>query len=217
MRRPPVLPLWILTRFGVADDALSGDLVQEFAAGRSRTWLWRQSLAAVWLRAWRDVAAQPVRAIKSVTIGWALLLLLFWLFGDPMADGLAGLVFDWDRQLAYAGEQQWWPFWIAAGIVSYSVLALSGYAVAALSRRAPALLLVYVTTIEMGLVISAVAIAVLTARWGQVPVPHLLFYFVSVGLPHHLFRAGFLLAPLLALLGGLAAGRASDRRPQIVV
>jgi hypothetical protein len=39
-----------------------------------------------------------------------------------------------------------------------------------------------------------------------VPVPHTLFYLVSVSLPHH-WRSGLLLAPVVTLLGGIVGGR----------
>jgi hypothetical protein len=198
-------------RLGPADEALVGDLVQEFEAGRSRGWFWRQVLAAVWHGAWRGLTMDPVRAIKSVTAAWAVLVLLFWLLGDAAANGLAGLLWGWERQRAYAGQQAWWPFWICASFVSYSGFALSGWLIARLNRRNPAILLAHAASILLALVGSSVMIEVLTARWGRVPLPHALFYVFSVALPYF-WRAGLLLAPLATLLGGLAAGRMPSTR-----
>jgi hypothetical protein len=47
MKRPPSIALWILERCtpGGCDPALSGDLWEEFAGGRTRAWYWRQSLS----------------------------------------------------------------------------------------------------------------------------------------------------------------------------
>jgi hypothetical protein len=61
------------------------------------------------------------------------------------------------------------------------------------------------------LVASAVALEILMRR-GPVPVPHPLFYFVSVTLAYQ-WRTGFLLVPLLMLLAG--AGAQGTRRPVI--
>ena len=52
MARPP-LALWLLERFDShgTREALIGDLVEEFAQGRSRFWVWRQVLALCGLAA----------------------------------------------------------------------------------------------------------------------------------------------------------------------
>ncbi|HJR58670.1 MAG TPA: hypothetical protein VJ813_04710 [Vicinamibacterales bacterium] len=43
---PPRFAMWLLGRFAPGDEALEGDLLEEFAVRRSRWWLWRQVLAA---------------------------------------------------------------------------------------------------------------------------------------------------------------------------
>jgi hypothetical protein len=56
---------------------------------------------------------------------------------------------------------------------------------------------------------SALVLEVLMRR-GPVPVPHPLFYLVSVTLPYH-WRTGFLFVPFLMLLSGSAGRRALIR------
>jgi hypothetical protein len=55
MRRtePPPLATWILEHGipGSHDEALAGDLLEEFRSGRSDGWFWRQALAA-WFVGW---------------------------------------------------------------------------------------------------------------------------------------------------------------------
>src|SRR4030095_3295610 len=47
----------------------------------------------------------------DVATGGATTLLLFFILGDRVASGLAGWIWDWDRQTAYQTDV-WWPFWI---------------------------------------------------------------------------------------------------------
>ena len=46
-RRPPRPAVWLLTQCLPEDDPLTGDLVEDFTAGRSAVWFWRQALVAV--------------------------------------------------------------------------------------------------------------------------------------------------------------------------
>ncbi|HUN83395.1 MAG TPA: hypothetical protein VMU48_03410 [Terracidiphilus sp.] len=48
-RNPPRVATWILEHFALADrnEALAGDLLEEFRAGRSNRWYWRQVVSAI--------------------------------------------------------------------------------------------------------------------------------------------------------------------------
>jgi hypothetical protein len=61
---PPRLALSLLSRWLPDDDPLTGDLVEEFAAGRSRAWFWRQTWSALGA-AW-DRPRAGVRPLKLV-------------------------------------------------------------------------------------------------------------------------------------------------------
>ena len=73
------------------------------------------------------------------------------------------------------------------------------------------MLIAYAASMLLVLAASAVVIEVLTRRNGGVPVPHTLFYVVSVGLPYH-WRSGLLLAPMVILLAGLIGSPRSSFR-----
>lgn len=61
---------------GCANDALQGDLVEEYGRGRSRAWYWRQVLIAIAVGFSANVVAHKLLALRAVTTGWAVLYLL---------------------------------------------------------------------------------------------------------------------------------------------
>jgi hypothetical protein len=204
MRKPPALATGLLVRLGPQDDSFVGDLVEAYGAGRSRTWYWRQVLAAIALTATHQAGATPVRTTLTVAAGWATLLLLFAVLGDGVAESIAGWIWGWNRQLAYQNDV-WWPFAIVGTVVSYSGFASSAIVVARLRRQRPGPMLVaYSASLLLVLAASALAIEILTRVNGRVPVPHALFYVISVALPYQ-WRSGLVLAPLVVLAAGLAA------------
>ena len=203
MNEPPALAMAILRRLGPQQDALAGDLLEEYAAGRSKRWFYRQVLSAVTFAAIRDVRRRPLRAVAAIAMGWTVLLLGFTLLGDRTAGGLAAVLWKWDRQSAYE-TRVWWPFHLSAVFVSYAGFALSAWVVARVYRRTPAMLLAFWISVLITLPTAAVVLEVLFRRWGGVAVPHGLFYVVSVTLPYQ-WRSGLLLVPVIVLLSGIVA------------
>jgi len=202
MRKPPACATSLLLRLGPPDESFIGDLVEEYRAGRSRTWYWRQALSAVMLTSVRQICAHPARAVIAVGTGWATLLLVFFAFGDKAAEAMAGWLWTWDRQTAYA-TGVWWPFQISAVLVSYTGFALSALTVVRLQRwHAGPMLTAYAASVVLVLAASALLIEVLGRRHGGVAVPHALFYVVSVALAYH-WRSGLLFAPMVVLVVGL--------------
>jgi hypothetical protein len=204
MRPAPPFATWMLLRLGPPDESFAGDLAEEHAAGRSRAWYWRQVLSAVVLTAVRHGGAHPVGTLGTVIAGWAAMLLVFFVLGDRVAGGLAGWLWDWERQAAYQ-TGVWWPFQMAALVVSYTGFALSAVVVVGLSRhRAGPVLVIHAASMVVALLASTITIDVLSRLWdNRVPVPHTLFYVISVALPYHWY-SGLLLAPSIVLMAGLA-------------
>jgi hypothetical protein len=107
---PPRLAVALLERLAPRNEALAGDLAEEFRLGRSRTWYWRQVLAAVAAEFTSGVRAQPVLVARALVTGWLTLRvihlvtsrlpLLDW-FLDPviMAFGSHPFVMLWAVQL----------------------------------------------------------------------------------------------------------------------
>jgi len=73
---PPALANWMLDHLTPAghEDALAGDLLEEFRAGRSAAWYWRQVLGALlfeWIKHFRKRNREPELATTSgLTLHW---------------------------------------------------------------------------------------------------------------------------------------------------
>ncbi len=71
---PPRLAAWLLEHFGpeVNNEALAGDLCEDFRQGRSKAWYWRQVMAAI---QWRH----HLRVLlDSAVFGWLLSWPVIW-------------------------------------------------------------------------------------------------------------------------------------------
>lgn len=92
---PPVLATWILERLipGNRNDALSGDLLEEFRSGRSSGWYWRQALAAVANGCIREGSARSLLVVFAAL--WILPARIWWHFAYWSATHWGGLIFPW--------------------------------------------------------------------------------------------------------------------------
>ena len=65
-KQPPRLGMVVLQRLGPQNDALAGDLAEEYRAGRSLAWYWWQVLASVVVGATRQLWAQKWLGVQVV-------------------------------------------------------------------------------------------------------------------------------------------------------
>lgn len=79
---PPMVATWFLKQLGSGpnNDALLGDLIEEYGQGRSRIWYWRQVLIAIVVSFCKEIGAHWLLALRAVVTGWAVIFLYRLLF-----------------------------------------------------------------------------------------------------------------------------------------
>jgi hypothetical protein len=72
---PPLVATWFLKQLGSgpSNDALLGDLIEQYGQRRSRTWYWRQVLVAIVVSFCREVGAHKLLALRAIGTGWAVI------------------------------------------------------------------------------------------------------------------------------------------------
>lgn len=73
----PKLATWLLKRLNSIpdNDALIGDLVEQYFQGRSRLWYWKQAFLAIVVSFGREISKHPVLTLRAVASGWAVIFL----------------------------------------------------------------------------------------------------------------------------------------------
>jgi hypothetical protein len=83
-RFPPVLAVWLLDQFG-GDGAVAGDLVEQYARGKSQGWFWRQALTAAFVCSLRHVREHKRLTLTAVLMGSGLMLIGTAVLGEPLS------------------------------------------------------------------------------------------------------------------------------------
>lgn len=81
--QPPSGPTWLLIRLGHRNDALTGDLIEEYSQGRSVAWYWRQVLVAIVVDFGKEVRAHKLLALRAIAVGWTALYVLLRVVENP--------------------------------------------------------------------------------------------------------------------------------------
>jgi hypothetical protein len=76
--KPPALATWLVEHMvpGAKNEALAGDLIEQFSQGRSAGWYWRQVIGAIIVGCWSEF--RTFGAAFAVTVIWASALTLFY-------------------------------------------------------------------------------------------------------------------------------------------
>jgi hypothetical protein len=127
-RSLPVAAVWLLEAFNVTANSpfLAGDLAEEFSAGRSNVWLWRQVLAAIGFAIAKELSSHKLLTIRAVITGeaaiWFGSIVLGKALYTPMFRLLTGVS---------PGPPFYGPFFLP---LSFSVFVLGGWIVARFHR-----------------------------------------------------------------------------------
>lgn len=133
--RPPALATWWLehVRFGVTNDFLIGDLVEEYGRGRSTSWYWKQVVAAFVVNFVREVRTQPLLAARTVASVWSV----WYLYGFVFRSSLQKLTIPLPPTIGF--------MWLLAGCGAW---AGAGWIVARLHREhETAMVLLFATAV----------------------------------------------------------------------
>src|SRR5215471_3180364 len=86
-RQPPRLAVWMLKHFGSGpdNDALLGDLAEQYVEKNSAWWYWRQTLGGIVVTTFKDIRNHKLLALRALIVGW----FVFWfLWGRLMQYGV---------------------------------------------------------------------------------------------------------------------------------
>jgi hypothetical protein len=87
--KPPALATWLVEHLvpGAKNEALAGDLIEQFSLGRSVGWYWRQVIGAIIVGCGREF--RTLGAAAAITVIWTSALTLFygrfWVSGQMTA------------------------------------------------------------------------------------------------------------------------------------
>jgi hypothetical protein len=184
--------------------AMVGDLIEQYAGGRSRSWYWRQVIAAVARSTLTDARSHAVSALSGIAIGWIMLSAFASVLGVVRIQLMVGSLINiklWWWQ--HGGPSLEWPLgiaWLTAGALS------TGWLIARTQRgRWNGSVLIYLATYFV--------VELTLAAWAAAAVsrdPH------AYGFSErwHLFAQtvmAFVVWPACILLGALVHQRGSSR------
>src|SRR5258708_4807573 len=92
---PPLLATWMLEHWipGDRNEALAGDLFEEFCGGRSTVWYWRQVMAAIASGCWRELRTGSLALVFAAL--WIIPAQAWWSLALWSASHYAGFILPW--------------------------------------------------------------------------------------------------------------------------
>jgi hypothetical protein len=195
---PPRFATWLLERLasGQTRDPLIGDLLEQYASGRSAAWYWRQTLAAILSGTMDEVRNHKRLAIRAVMTGfgsiwsfWALTWILTQIIWVLSSGGLY-IGGHWIRL-----DYHWVHYRIyLALLLTVFGCAASGWIVARLHRHhQQSMVLVFLMAVVLASIVQ-VAVRVRLVGW---PIRPLLMQTALAAV------VSLVVAPISILIGGL--------------
>ena len=127
--KPPALATWLLEHFrpGSENDHITGDLMEAYGCGRSRTWYWKEVLAAIVIGVCHEIMAHPLLALRAIAVGWATWFLFYYGIGPR-------LLFPFLNRFFRPSGMPFSPWMLIFSTAFLFFRAASGWAVARLHR-----------------------------------------------------------------------------------
>lgn len=127
----PRAATWLLKYF-CQNEALIGDLLEEYRQGRSASWYGRQVLMAILVGCGGEVRANKLLAVRAVVTGWAASILFYYLMTLPVHK-----LYWWATAGLRANRNEmWWSHYYTYPVAFVPCIGgfLSGWLVARLYR-----------------------------------------------------------------------------------
>lgn len=73
--QPPIMATWLLTQFGCSpnNDAVIGDLAEQYHQGQTSIWYWKQTLIAIIRSVFREIGSHKWLVFRAVVVGWIMI------------------------------------------------------------------------------------------------------------------------------------------------
>lgn len=190
---PPKTATWLLKKFGCNNEALAGDLIEEYRAGRSAAWYWRQVLTAIPVGLSKEVWGHKLLALRAIATGWSTIYLLEYTVYVPIWRLYSRVLTAYGYGQALSHQHYLSPWTLLYCICA----AATGWIVARCHRgHREAMVLIYLASVQLSFLPEVHRLAV-DAIGDQRFLPYLLSLVVY-----------FILATVSILVGGLwGAGR----------
>jgi hypothetical protein len=107
--RPPALATWLLENLGSdpRNDQIVGDLMEQYASGRTRAWYWRQATVAILGSFLEQINSHKLLALRALAVGW---LARYFLKEAAMA--LRPAISPWSARLPVLAFLVLWTVWL---------------------------------------------------------------------------------------------------------
>ena len=207
MRKPPRFATSLLVRFGRPSDPGVGDVLEQFQAGKSRVWYWRQVVGLIVHAAVDDLQQAPALVVRMMIAGLLLTMIA------PQIITVIIRIISFDRWLFVRGFGWFYrngyglprsvathPWWIATAFY-----ALLGWCVGRIAQR------------RQATVVSMFASSIFISDLAFLSY-HLTTHSVDFDSAYNLIQLivfAVVILPLAALIGGFSAGLSASNQSRV--
>jgi hypothetical protein len=121
---------------GPRNEAILGDLIEQYGQGRSHLWYWRQCLIAIGTSVLGEVSQQKLRSVAAISVGWIIFAFYRSAFDRPLFQSFS-LQLDFNSfqfKIPPTGYITYWMYVVVLSLafaaIAFFVGAFSGRVVA---------------------------------------------------------------------------------------